>query len=84
MPAASSSPVPLVMRVVGDRSAAFLDVWTVMPGRRTVVFDIDGTLTPSDKELIKTLVNSGNYKPAVRPGAKQVECHEEGYPSQVR
>lgn len=42
---------PVLMRVRGDGSTAGLNLWVVKPGTRVVVFDIDGTLTTSDSEL---------------------------------
>ncbi|MFC1852731.1 haloacid dehalogenase [candidate division CSSED10-310 bacterium] len=70
-------PGPYAIKMVlrGDNSEAnyFLRVWP--PGTRVVVFDIDGTLTTSDFELVHDLFNEiyrGDYVPEMQAGAGQV------------
>lgn len=66
---------PVRFHVEGDASAATQVLTVVAPGTEAVVFDIDGTLTASDREVfkeLKALLEDRRYVPAVRPGATAV------------
>lgn len=66
-------PVRFRMTVSGDGTRAEATLWVWAPGTRVVVFDIDGTLTPGDREIIKRAVWGSSVK--VRPGAAEVVKH---------
>jgi phosphatidate phosphatase PAH1 len=51
------------MVVEGDRSVATGYLTVVQPGRKTVLFDIDGTLTLNDNEIIKEYIYLDNAEP---------------------
>ncbi|MBI4508867.1 MAG: hypothetical protein HY698_04475 [Deltaproteobacteria bacterium] len=60
------------MEVVGDASSAPAYLWVLPKGTHLAVFDIDGTLTTDDGELIQQVladVFSGSYVPKAYPGA---------------
>ena len=59
--------------VAGDGSRASGRIWTVAPGSRAVLFDIDGTLTTGDTELLEDLL--GDDAPNMRAGAPEVARH---------
>lgn len=42
--------------IAGDGTRASANVWAVAPGKPAVLFDIDGTLTTGDAELLEELV----------------------------
>ncbi len=44
------------LEVHGDGSSVYSSVWVAPAGQKTVVFDIDGTLTEGDSELFKNLL----------------------------
>lgn len=57
---------PVRMLVKGDHSVAAFNLYVFEPGTQTVIFDIDGTITTSDTELIASLaleIFNGNYVP---------------------
>lgn len=56
--------------VVGDGTRASGAVYVVEPGTPAVLFDIDGTLTTGDSQLLADLL--GADAPALRPGAADV------------
>jgi phosphatidate phosphatase PAH1 len=64
--------------VAGDASAAEAKLWVLPRGTRLAVFDIDGTLTTSDKEIIKNVESTylpflrKEHVPAAYPGAAQL------------
>jgi len=73
IPAALVSPPGVYeLRAVvrGDLSAAAGAVYALAPGTAVVVFDVDGTLTTGDSELIEDLAGDG--APDVRAGAPEV------------
>ena len=55
------------MVVRGDRSFADGTIWVLSPRQRVVVFDIDGTLTTGDEEMIREILLGAT--PAMREGA---------------
>eukprot|EP01121_Diplochlamys_sp_Union-15-3_P003035 TRINITY_DN1286_c0_g1_i3.p1 TRINITY_DN1286_c0_g1~~TRINITY_DN1286_c0_g1_i3.p1 ORF type:complete len:716 (-),score=103.51 TRINITY_DN1286_c0_g1_i3:85-2193(-) len=62
---------PIQMIVKRDHSVASGNVWVLKPKTQVVVYDIDGTLTIGDQELIKQLtVDNLNveYNPRIRNG----------------
>lgn len=61
------------MTVEGDRTGAEAAVWVLDEGAAVAVFDIDGTLTPGDREIIKRTVWGSEVK--VRPGGPGVVGH---------
>jgi hypothetical protein len=66
---------PVRMLVRGDHSQAALTLFVLQPGAGAVVFDIDGTLTADDFQLVAQLFNEllqGSYVPKVRPGGVDV------------
>lgn len=75
-------PVRMVTR--GDHTMAKLNLFVFEPGTQAVVFDIDGTLTTSDKEVTKEvlyrLVSKENV-PEMRPDSVEVarEWANKGY-----
>ena len=74
----------LAFEVQGDHSLAESAITMVSPATDTVVFDIDGTLTTSDGELLKqieALGHQGVYTPEAWPKANAVALRyaEGGY-----
>jgi phosphatidate phosphatase PAH1 len=74
--------------VSGDGSSAEAAVWMKPRGTRLAVFDIDGTLTVSDREVVKDVeadlfrpLLTGDYVPRVYPGAADLTraLTEKGY-----
>jgi phosphoserine phosphatase len=66
---------PVRMLVQGDHSLAAFRLAVVRPRTKAVVFDIDGTLTTGDLELVLELlaqVFSGEHVPAMQDGAPAV------------
>ncbi len=66
---------PVRFHVRGDASSASQLLTVVAPETDAVIFDIDGTLTTSDAEIIKeirALLEDRSYVPAIRPGAAAV------------
>jgi phosphatidate phosphatase PAH1 len=61
---------PFQLIVNGDQSRAYGTVFVVPGGQRTVVFDIDGTLTTSDAQLAKQIALGDD--PAARPGGSAI------------
>ncbi len=59
------------MLVKGDLSSADFYLDTIQPNKKTVVFDIDGTLTTDDKEMFKEIF-SGKYTPKMYPNADKI------------
>jgi hypothetical protein len=62
--------------VAGDGTGADAWLWVVARGTRLAVFDIDGTLTTSDEELVRDVraelfapLLGGTYLPELYPGA---------------
>ncbi|MBT8494263.1 MAG: hypothetical protein KJO07_14505, partial [Deltaproteobacteria bacterium] len=53
--------------VHGDKSKAFSTIWVLPRGKRVVVFDIDGTLTTGDREIVANTVKGSAI--AMRPDA---------------
>jgi len=78
LPDAQARPVghhPLRLLVRGDGSLATATLTVLPAGTSTVVFDIDGTLTTRDFELIRELFTEllqGSYVPEMREGAPDV------------
>lgn len=78
IPAAQALPVgryPLKLLVLGDHSLASLSLTVVAPDTRAVVFDIDGTLTTDDFELITQIFDQlakGSYQPKAYAGGTEV------------
>jgi phosphatidate phosphatase PAH1 len=67
------------LRVKGDGSATRMTLRVMSPGTKLMVFDIDATLTTSDNELFKDLVDDlyqpiyeGDYNPVARAGAREI------------
>jgi hypothetical protein len=61
--------------VVGDATTAAAQLWVLPAGTHLTVFDIDGTLTTSDFELIKDLFSelvSGDYVPEAYPAGVEL------------
>lgn len=56
--------------VYGDGTGVDGGLWTVAPGTPAVLFDVDGTLTTGDGELLEDLL--GGDAPDLRPGADAV------------
>jgi phosphatidate phosphatase PAH1 len=76
------------LRVAGDSSSVRSTLFVVPPGTRAAVFDIDGTLTSDDLELVTDVladlfapILSGDYVPAARPAAGAITGlrDEQGY-----
>jgi len=61
-------PFHLIVRGDGTRTTG--TIWVVGPGTPAVLFDIDGTLTTGDSELLEDLLGDG--APDVRAGAADV------------
>jgi hypothetical protein len=58
--------------VEGDASTAGATLWVLPPGTRVTVFDIDGTLTTSDFEIVHDFFDelvTGDYVPEAYPSA---------------
>jgi hypothetical protein len=78
IPAKHARPVgryPIRMLVKGDHSVAAFSLVVLPPGTSTVVFDIDGTLTTDDYQLVAQLFAElfhGSYTPAIYPDVAQV------------
>lgn len=78
LPPARLRPVgwhPVRMLVLGDHSTAAFRLGVLHPGTEAVVFDIDGTLTTADFELIRELFDDllrGDYVPEMYPAAPDV------------
>lgn len=68
----------LFYRVRGDHSMTTATLWVVPKGQKVAIFDLDGTLTVSDKEVQKqaatALLSTGKspHVPKAYPAAKQV------------
>ena len=75
------------MRVAGDGSRTSATLWVVPPESRIAVFDIDGTLTASDWELVEDIVDDVfepilyGDAPKARSGAAEATWarHDQGY-----
>lgn len=69
---------PVRMLVRGDHSMAAFSLFVVQPGAGAVVFDIDGTLTTDDFQLVSQMFSqllNGTYVPKAYPdGAKVAEA----------
>lgn len=66
---------PVRMLVKGDHSVAALTLYVVEPQTEAVVFDIDGTLTTDDFQLITQLFDqllAGTYSPKAYTGGEQI------------
>jgi hypothetical protein len=66
---------PVRMLVKGDFSQAAFMLFVVPPGTSTVVFDIDGTLTTDDFQIIAQIFGqllAGGYVPKLQAGAPAV------------
>jgi hypothetical protein len=78
VPAAHARPVgryPVRMLVRGDHSMARFALVVVPPATSSVVFDIDGTLTTDDFQLVSQLFSkllAGSYTPKTYAAADQV------------
>lgn len=64
---------PFVLVVHGDDSRARGTIWAVARGKRAVIFDIDGTLTPGDREIVDYAVTGDSV--AMRPDADALARH---------
>jgi hypothetical protein len=63
---------PVRIAVLGDNSLAYGQLWVLNHGVGGVLYDIDGTLTPGDDQIILEMaLNSVKkaYDPSMRPGA---------------
>ena len=69
-PEAAPGARPFHVIVHGDGSRASGTIYTVAPGTPAVLFDVDGTLTTGDGELLEDL--AGGDAPDMRPGADEV------------
>jgi hypothetical protein len=58
------------LTVEGDASVASGAIWVIEPGRRAVVFDIDGTLTEGDEAIFQQLLSG--MSPPAKSGAAVV------------
>jgi len=78
VPAAHARPVgryPVRMLVRGDNSVAALTLYVVSSKTDAVVFDIDGTLTTDDFQLVTQLfikLQNGTYVPKAYAGATDI------------
>ena len=65
---------PAVMLVIGDDSMARMEIHVFKKGEQAVVFDIDGTLTIGDSEIVREVLEDpvGDYSPEMRKGAVEV------------
>ena len=61
---------PFTLVVAADGSRAEGELWALAAGSEVVVFDIDGTLTGGDEELVAQLLTGADPEP--RPGALEV------------
>lgn len=59
--------------VHGDRSSAEATLWVVPAGAAVAVFDVDGTLTEDDLELVEEIATGES--PTPHPGAAEVVRH---------
>ena len=64
------------LRVVGDNTSVSSTLRVLLPGTKLAVFDIDGTLTTDDLELVQDIfadifnpILAGDYVPQARSGA---------------
>jgi phosphatidate phosphatase PAH1 len=88
IPSARALPLgrtPLRLVVRGDHSQAAMDLYVVEPSTQVVVFDIDGTLTTDDNQIVQEVaaeVLHRSYVPQARPGALALVRHyaEQGFP----
>jgi phosphatidate phosphatase PAH1 len=69
----------LHLRVMGDNTSARSVLRVLPPGTRLMIFDIDGTLTTDDLELVGDVmadlfgpILAGDYVPAARAGAVEI------------
>jgi len=63
---------PVRMVVLGDLSIAAGQLWVLKPGSGVVFYDIDGTITPGDEEIIKQVAFDSfkaGYVPLLRLAA---------------
>ncbi len=64
------------LEVAGDASVAVARLWVLPRGTHLAVFDIDGTLTTSDEEIIRNVKKERllhkQYVPKAYPGAAQL------------
>ncbi len=75
VPGRSVGRWPVRFVVSGDHSHAETGLWVVAPGTRIALFDIDGTLTTSDAEIVKEVLYDlveERYVPRMRRGAAKV------------
>jgi hypothetical protein len=75
VPGRSAGDYPFWMLVPGDGTSAAGRVWVVAPGTRAVLFDVDGTLTTGDGELMEDLFGGGS--PEVMVDASRVARHRQ-------
>lgn len=68
-----AGPVLYRMTVDGDGTSTTATVWVLEKKAAIAVFDIDGTLTPGDREIIKRTIWGSAVK--VRRGAADVVAH---------
>jgi hypothetical protein len=75
----SAERYALRLVVAGDLTQARGELFVVPPGRRTVVFDVDGTLTTGDDEIVEQVLTG--MTPEMRAGADAVAHahHAAGY-----
>jgi hypothetical protein len=65
------------LQVVGDASVTASTLWILPRGTHLVVSDIDGTLTTSDSELFREILD-GSHVPAAYPGGQDLlDAHVE-------
>lgn len=83
---APTAPGIYGLRMVVRGDASFTSAWLFVPraGARLTVFDIDGTLTTSDMELVKDVVTEifepilrGTYDPKPHPYARELAWERE-------
>ena len=55
------------MVVLGDLAIAAGQLWVLKPGTSAVLYDIDGTITPGDEEIIKQVRNQKYLIPPLSP-----------------
>ncbi len=67
------------MVVGGDLSAARGEIWVVPPNKQAVVFDIDGTLTVSDRELFEEILLGHDPEPYAGGVDVTARYAEQGY-----
>jgi hypothetical protein len=73
VPALAEPGIRTFHAVAADGTRASGRIWSVAPGTPAVLFDIDGTLTTGDTELLEDLL--GGDAPAMREGAPEVAKH---------